>query len=139
MRRLALAAATCAWLACVSLPIVTGMVLDQRGLPDREELVRNLLLLVVVLATLGWGCVLGRLGMWALMAASAAMGAVVTTFLSEVSLRLVYRGDPSGPLVGLMFSVVVLGVLLLLGGLMGEWIRRRRTRPGASRRAQFLQ
>ena len=89
-----------------------------------------MLSLVLVLATLSWGYVMGRLGLWALMAASAAMGAVVTTFLSEVSLRLVYRGDPSGPIVGLMFSLVVLGVLLLLGGLMGEWIRLRRTMPG---------
>ena len=131
MRRLTLAAATCVWLVCISLPTVMGMIFDQWGYPDNEELVGSLLSLVLLIATLSWGFVLGRLGKWALMAASAVMGAVVTTFLGEVSLRLVYRGDPSGPMVGLMFGFVVLGVLLLLGGLMGEWIRRRRARPGA--------
>jgi hypothetical protein len=89
-----------------------------------------MLSIVLVIATLCWGFVLGRLGMWALMAASAVTGAVVTTFLSELSLRLVYRGDPSGPIVGLMFGFFVLGVLLLLGGLMGGWIRRRGAKHG---------
>jgi hypothetical protein len=130
MRWLGLGAATFAWLLCISLPIVMGMVFDQRGYPDDEELVRNLLSLALVVATLAWGFVLGRLGRWALMAASAVIGAAVTTFLSEVSLRLVYRGDPSGPFLGLVFALIVLGVLLLLGGLMGDWIRRRRTTPG---------
>jgi hypothetical protein len=126
MRRLALAAATCGWLVCISLPIVMGMIFDQRGYPDNEEQVGNLLSLVWLIATLCWGFVLGRLGTWGLMVASAIIGAGVTTFLGELSLRLVYRGDPSGPIVALMFGLVVFGVVLTLGGLLGRWSRRRR-------------
>jgi hypothetical protein len=46
-----------------------------------------------------------------LVLVSAVAGAMVLTILAEISLKLTNRGDPSGPVVGLVFYLLVLGVL----------------------------
>ena len=125
MRRSGFWAWGLAWLVCLCAPPTLGMVWDQVGYPTSDAL-GILVAIGAGVATLAWGFLLGRLGEWLVLLGSVVVGAVVLTVLGEISLKLTYRGDPSGPGVALVFYVVQLGLVLAVAGLVGMVVRRLR-------------
>ena len=129
MGRRALWALGLIWLALLAAGPAVGMYWDRYGYPADAMLVGNLSVVSSAVMTIVWGGVLGHVGRWDLIWASVAAGAVLLTSLTELSLKLTYRGDPPGAVVELLWFLLVLAVLMSLGGLLGIGVRRLRRRP----------
>lgn len=120
-----------AWLVLLGawLAFLTIAADGRSDLPGWAAAPTIVLVAIAVLATLGWGAVLGQLSAWRTLAKSAPAGAAVLYFWYVVA--MVSSNDPTADdaaAVGLVVlgvpAVIVVALLLGIGGGLAAGIRR---------------